>query len=196
MQFIVYKGTDLVPVLNFLNQLGYNLTEFYNYWNFIINPDGFKILVNIENKSFTLFSKTTDILPIVKGKDVKSFDDFNAFANALGFTNNVEFHTNLHPGYYVVIDKGDSLAYGIVIDTKHILYFDKKGSNVKYLANFTDTEPYKIIKICKPSDIYYQAKDIDMMDIVWQRPKDKVKRSIADIEKALNLEPGTLEIYE
>lgn len=196
MQFIVYKGADLIPVLNFLYQLGYKLTEFYNYWNFIINPDDYKVLVNIEAKSFTLFCKTNEILPIVKGKDVKSFDDFNSFMNVLGCTSNNTFQVNLYPGYYVVIDKGDSLVYGIVIDPKHILYFDKKGSNIKYLANFTDTAPYKIIKVCKPSDTYYQAKDIDMMDIVWQRPKDKVKRSIADIEKALDLEPGTLEIYE
>ena len=50
------------------------------------------------------------------------------------------------------------------------------------------------MKICKPSDKFFKAKDIDNMEIVWERQKPKVKKSIADIEKALNLEPGTLEI--
>lgn len=100
----------------------------------------------------------------------------------------------MHPGYYVVINNEQETYYGVILDKSHILCFNAQGVMIKYIIKYTDDKPDKIMKICKPSDKYFKAKDIHNMEIVWERQKPKVKKTLADIEKELNLEPGTLEI--
>lgn len=194
MKFIVYNGPDVLNVINTLNNSGYSLNNFANYWTFLFNWENFKVLINNESKTFTLFVSANDILPIIKGSDVKSFDNSTTLFEYLSLTTINSMQEAMHPGYYVVINNEQETYYGVILDKSHILCFNAQGVMTKYIIKYTDDKPDKIMKICKPSDKYFKAKDIHNMEIVWERQKPKVKKILADIEKELNLEPGTLEI--
>lgn len=194
MKFIVYNGPDVINVVNTLNNSGYSLSNFTNYFGFLLNIENYKVLINLESKTFSLFIYTNEILPIVKGSDIKTFDNSNEVFEFLGLSFINTIYDAMHPGYYVVINNENDIYYGVILDVSHILCFNAQGQMLRYIVKYTDDKPDKIMKICKPSDKFFKAKDIDNMEIVWERQKPKVKKSIADIEKALNLEPGTLEI--
>ena len=194
MRFIVYNGPDIINVINMLDNSGYSLSNFNNYFTFIFAAENYKVLIDAESKTFTLFISTNEILSIVKGRDVKTISNTTSLMEYLGISNINTIHDAMRPGYYVVLNNGDETFYGVILDVSHILCFNAQGQMIKYIVKYTDDKPDKIMKICKPSDKFFKAKDIDNMEIVWERHKLKVKKSIADIEKALNLEPGTLEI--
>ena len=194
MKFIVYNGSDVLNVINTLNNSGYSLTNFANYWTFLFNWENFKVLINNESKTFTLFVSTNEILAIIKGSDVQSFDNSTSLFEYLSLTTINSMQDAMHPGYYVVINNEQETYYGVILDKSHILCFNAQGVMTKYIIKYTDDKPDKIMKICKPSDKYFKAKDIHNMEIMWERQKPKVKKTLADIEKELNLEPGTLEI--
>lgn len=194
MKFIIYNGSDVIHTVNTLNDAGYSLNNFSNYWNFLLNFGDYKILINTETKTFFLFITTNEILPIVKGADVKVFDNTTLLMDYLGLGVINSIYDAMCPGYYVVISNDQEIFYGVILDRAHILCFNAQGQMIKYIIKYTDDKPDKIMKICKPSDKFFKAKDIDNMEIIWERQKPKVQKSIADIEKALNLEPGTLEI--
>lgn len=194
MKFIVYNGPDVINVVNTLNNSGYSLSNFTNYFGFLLNIENSKVLINLESKTFSLFIYTNEILPIVKGSDIKTFDNSNELFEFLGLSFINTIYDAMHPGYYVVINNENDIYYGVILDKSHILCFNAQGQMTKYIIKYTDDKSDKIMKICKPSDKFFKAKDIDNMEIVWERQRPKVKKSIADIEKALNLEPGTLEI--
>lgn len=194
MKFIVYNGPDVLNVINTLNNSDYSLNNFANYWTFLFNLENFKVLINNESKTFTLFINTNEILSIVKGSDVKSFDNSTRLFEYLNLTTINSIQDAMHPGYYVVINNEQETYYGVILDKSHILCFNAQGVMTKYIIKYTDDKPDKIMKICKPSDKYFKAKDIHNMEIIWERQKPKVKKTLADIEKELNLEPGTLEI--
>ena len=194
MKFIVYNGPDVINVVNTLNNSGYSLSNFTNYFGFLLNIENSKVLINLESKTFSLFIYTNEIFPIVKGSDIKTFDNSNEVFEFLGLSFINTIYDAMHPGYYVVINNENDIYYGVILDKSHILCFNAQGQMTKYIIKYTDDKSDKIMKICKPSDKFFKAKDIDNMEIVWERQKPKVKKSIADIEKALNLEPGTLEI--
>lgn len=192
--YIIYNGNKIIDVFNILNKENYDLTKFNDYWSWLINFSDYKILINTISKTFTLFLSSNDILPIVKGHYVKSINDFDELMNILGF-NMSTFKTFINSGNYIILEKLNQIYYGIIINHTHAMIFDSTGNNISYISNFTENEPYKILKVCKPSDIYFKVKDIDNMEVLWERPKNRVKKSISEIEKELNLEPGTLEIY-
>lgn len=193
MRFIVYNGPDVVNVINILDKSGYSLSNF-NYFTFILASENYKVLIDVESKTFTLFISTNEILSIVKGRDIKTVSNATSLMECLGISTVNAIYDAMRPGYYVVLNNGDEIFYGVILDVSHILCFNAQGQMIKYIVKYTDDKPDKIMKICKPSDKFFKAKDIDNMEVVWERHKPKVKKSIADIEKALNLEPGTLEI--
>lgn len=193
MRFIVYNGPDVVNVINILDNSGYSLSNF-NYFTFILASENYKVLIDVESKTFTLFISTNEILSIVKGRDIKTVNNATSLMECLGISTINAIYDAMRPGYYVVLNNGDEIFYGVILDVSHILCFNAQGQMIKYIVKYTDDKPDKIMKICKPSDKFFKAKDIDNMEVVWERHKPKVKKSIADIEKALNLEPGTLEI--
>lgn len=194
MKYIVYNGPDVFNVINTLNDSGYSLTNFTNYWGFLWNWENYKVLINVEAKSFTMFTSTTEILPIVKGSDIRTFENSIQLLEYLGLTTINSLQGAMQPGYYVVVSNAQETYYGVILDKSHILCFNAQGIMIKYIVKYTDDKPDKIMKICKPSDKYFKAKDIHNMEVVWERQKPKVKKTLADIEKELNLEPGTLEI--
>lgn len=194
MRFIIYNGPDIVNVINSLDNSGYSLSNLSNYFSFIFATENHKILIDTESKIFTLFISTNEILSIVKGRDVKTISNTASLMEYLGISTINTIYDAMRPGYYVVLDNGDEIFYGVILDVSHILCFNAQGQMIKYIIKYTDDKSDKIMKICKPSEKFFKAKDINNMEIVWERKKPKVKKSIADIEKALNLEPGTLEI--
>lgn len=153
-------------------------------------------MIDTSTKAFFIFVSSNQVLPIVKGHDVRSISKYVDLMVALGFeTSKSEFMESLIPGYYIVFDKMGETYYGVMITTRIAMIFDSKRNNMSYLTNFTENEPYCILKVCKPNDKYFRAKDIEFMDVVWSRPKNRIKKSISEIEALLQLEPGTLEIY-
>lgn len=194
MRFIIYNGPDIINVINTLDNSGYSLSNFTNYFSFIFSTENHKVLIDTESKTFTLFVSTNEVLSIIKGRDVKTISNTTSLMEYLGISTINTIHDAMRPGYYVVLNNGDETFYGVILDVSHILCFNAQGQMIKYIIKYTDDKSDKIMKICKPSDKFFKAKDIDNMEIVWERKKSKVKKSIADIEKALNLEPGTLEI--
>ena len=54
---------------------------------------------------------------------------------------------------------------------------------------------YQVKKIFVPTPHCFKLSDYTKMDVAWPKVKNKVvKKTIAEVEKELGLEPGTLEI--
>lgn len=108
-------------------------------------------------------------------------------------TESTEFNDNVCPGFILDLNIGNELIHGIVLANKTLMLIDPKTHVVKgYLKEYTDTVPYIVERIRKPITNYY--KYTSDMPIVWERKKIKKEMTIADIEKALGLELGTLII--
>ena len=48
MRFIVYNGPDIVKVINTLNNSGYSLSNFTNYFSFLFATENHKILIALK----------------------------------------------------------------------------------------------------------------------------------------------------
>lgn len=98
------------------------------------------------------------------------------------------------PGTYVDLDINGKNVVGVVLHNKTLLLIDPENHAVQgYLTNYTSTVPYKAISIRVPNKNDYKYSS-DTVPIIWKAKDDSVKMSIADIEKALNLKPGSLNI--
>lgn len=97
----------------------------------------------------------------------------------------------LNPGYYVVLKKDTTIYYGVVLSNGYIMYFTSTGSIVGYCA--PNSSNITVLKVYKPTEYNFTLNSLDYMDLIYEAPK-KVTKSISEIEKALGLEPGTLEI--
>ena len=86
MRFIIYNGPDIVNVVNSLDNSGYSLSNFTNYFSFIFAAENIKILIDTESKTFTLFVATNEILSIVKGRDVKTISNTTSLMEYLGIS--------------------------------------------------------------------------------------------------------------
>lgn len=108
-------------------------------------------------------------------------------------TESTEFNDNVCPGFILDLNIGKELIHGVVLANKALMLIDPKTHLVKgYLKEYTDTVPYIVERIRKPiTNCYKYTSD---MPVVWERKKTKKEMTIADIEKALGLESGTLII--
>lgn len=98
------------------------------------------------------------------------------------------------PGTYVDLDINGKNVVGVVLHNKTLLLIDPENHAVQgYLTNYTSTVPYKAMSIRVPNKNDYKYSS-DTVPIIWKAKDDSVKMSIADIEKALNLKPGSLNI--
>lgn len=108
---------------------------------------------------------------------------------------NQNFENAIQPGRIVELEINNQCYLGIVLTSKTIMYVNSKGEIKGYINNFTMDQPYKINRIFTPTTNVFKLKDYKRMPIVWKRPERVViKKSIKEIEAALGLEPGTLEI--
>lgn len=106
----------------------------------------------------------------------------------------VSYLNFIEPGNIIDIQIGDNIHHGIVLANKVLLLIDPKDHSVKgYLSNYTDTVPYKFVKIRKPNKTNYKYTDLDI-PIVWECEAPKTEMTIQDIEAALGLKSGTLKI--
>lgn len=113
-------------------------------------------------------------------------------------SNNDDFNVNgvmnIPPGLYVDLSVDNKDIVGVSLINNILLLIDVENSNVLgYLKDYTSNIPYKIKNIRKPLSNDYKISS-KTLPILWSAPVEKKKMSVRDIEKALNLEPGSLEI--
>lgn len=183
----------------------------------------FKILIDKELKTYYILINKEEAELVAKGHTVFHFNSEDSILKQLGIdysfeelTKNIEdklfqllgiknedkapkteeekFKEALVPGRIVELDNG---YLGFIVTPEVIMYSNRQGQIKGYLTNFTVDFPYEIKRILIPTSEYYQLKDYNKMKAAWthkQKPVT-VKKSISEIEKALGIKPGTLEIY-
>lgn len=107
------------------------------------------------------------------------------------------FYKELVPGRIVQFENAGMIRYGIVLSNGTVMHFS--GSNLAasgYINNITEDRPYRVVRILKPTSQYYNLKDVNNMEVAWERKvrKPKVTKTITEIEKELGLAPGSLVI--
>lgn len=107
---------------------------------------------------------------------------------------NVDIPFDPIPGAYVDLDINGKHVVGVVLHNKALLLIDPENHTVQgYLVNYTSTVPYKAMSIRIPNDNNYKYSS-GTIPVIWEAKDDSVNMSIADIEKALNLKTGSLNI--
>lgn len=107
---------------------------------------------------------------------------------------NVNGVMNVPPGLYVDLNVDGKDIVGVSLANNILLLIDVENTNVLgYLKDYTANIPYKIKSIRKPLSNDYKISS-NTLPVLWTSLIAKKKMSIRDIEKALNLEPGSLEI--
>lgn len=104
------------------------------------------------------------------------------------------FNYSCQPGNILKIANQDDYFYAIVLTKDRFIYFDKFANMKGYLSDLTENIPFKVLEVRKPTSEDFALSNYDNMELIWKRPVEKIKRSIADIEKELGLTPGSLEI--
>lgn len=104
------------------------------------------------------------------------------------------FDYSCQPGNILKIANKDDYFYAIVLTNNRFIYFDKYANMKGYLSDLTENIPFKVLEVRKPTSENFALSNYDNMELIWKRPVEKIKRSIADIEKELGLTPGSLEI--
>lgn len=98
------------------------------------------------------------------------------------------------PGNIIDMKVKDDVLHGIVLANKTLLLIDPKSHSVKgYLRYFTDTVPYKMLRIRVPNDTSYKYTD-EEIPVVWEVSEEKTEMTMEDIEKALGIKSGSLVI--
>lgn len=127
------------------------------------------------------------------------FDVFNQMLNQKpiveNFIRNNKFEQELVPGRILLFKINNELFFGILLTSGTLIKIDSSGKVRGYINNFSSTSPYEILKIVEPTKDFFQLKDYDKMKVIWEI-KPKLKKTIAEIEKELNLEPGSLTIID
>lgn len=99
---------------------------------------------------------------------------------------------NVKPGDILRVEYKNTIMLGILLTNSTAILFN--STDIKYISNFTLDSPYKIISIRRPSDKHYRLDDFMNMELIWDRGPIKVEKTIAEIEKELGLEAGSLSI--
>lgn len=134
-------------------------------------------------------------------KFLKTLENLNEEDLKKTLTNKIEteempknYAVYIDPGNIVDLQVGKDVLHGIVLANKILLLIDPATHNVKgYLRYYTDTTPYKILKIRQPNDESYKYTDPNI-PVVWEHEDPKTEMTLSDIEKALGIKSGTLVI--
>lgn len=104
------------------------------------------------------------------------------------------YASHINPGNIIDMQVGEDVLHGIVLANNTLLLIDPATHNVKgYLRYYTDTTPYKMLRIRQPNIESYKYTDPNI-PIVWEREDPKTEMTLSDIEKALGIKSGTLVI--
>lgn len=108
------------------------------------------------------------------------------------------FYDEIKPGRIVVLEVKGEKYFGFILTGGIIIYTNEKGEIKGYLKNYTSDHPYKIEKILIPTKECYQLQNYKSMTVAWTRPSKPVivTKTISELEKELNLEPGSLQIVK
>lgn len=190
---------DIERVLQALINLKYVCKNPYEAYTILADNINYQIFVDTSSKYYIIIV-STNLWTSIKAKynNIKFYNTAEKALNDLNCLNNQNSHSfidALKPGRIIEFLLGKEQLFGIVLESYTIVYITKQGQIKGYLNNYSINLPYKIVRIYQPDKVHYQLKDYKLMSVVWERPKEeKVKKSIADIEKELGLAPGTLEI--
>lgn len=100
----------------------------------------------------------------------------------------------LEPGNIAIMKQGETKMCGIVLPNQVMIKVSADGKITGYMNQFTANSPLVIEAIYRPTEEHYALHDYRNMQLVWKRPAEKVKKSMREIEEALGLTPGSLEI--
>lgn len=114
-----------------------------------------------------------------------TFDELKAAVEGKSITSSRSFGNALIPGCFV--DFEESNVPGFITAERNLAAFLQTNEEWSIISNFTEDYPRKITRI-------YSADKDGNTTTIWERPIAKVKKSISEIEKAMGLEPGSLEI--
>ena len=107
---------------------------------------------------------------------------------------NCPFEAALKPGNIAIMKQGEIKMCGIILPNQTMVKISADGKVTGYMSQFTANSPLVIEAIYRPTEEHYALHDYRNMQLVWKRPVDKVKKSMREIEEALGLTPGSLEI--
>lgn len=214
---VIYKCDDIAlihQVESHLQNVGFEQKSNFQFeclFN-LLNPfrnqsntvNNYGLLIDIVNKVFCVINYNdlpfiNHINKFLKVPVISNIDELlkkipYKEGNQKSSSNNT-FESALIPGRIIVFEDGDKIRYGFIIKSNIIVYVNSKGEIQGYLKNFTKDSPYKINRILIPTDEKFKLTECSEMLVAWKR-KDPiiVKKTKEEIEKALGLEPGTLEI--
>ena len=146
--------------------------------------------------------------PELKSNDISIIDQFEKILgkeknkvedNKVDSNLNNDFKSEFLPGRIVQLIVKDQEYFGFIISSKAIVYVNNKGEIKGYLSGCFNSPKngsfYQVKKIFVPTPHCFKLSDYTKMDVAWPKIKNKVvKKTIAEVEKELGLEPGTLEI--
>lgn len=104
------------------------------------------------------------------------------------------FESALKPGNIAIMKQGETKMCGIILPNQTMIKVSADGKVTGYMNQFTANSPLVIEAIYRPTKEHYALHDYRNMHLVWKRSAEKVKKSIKEIEEALGLTPGSLEI--
>lgn len=118
-----------------------------------------------------------------------------AIINKIGDLETSNYLNFISPGSIIDLQIHDDVFHGIVLANNALMLINPKIHKViGYLTNYTNVEPYKILRIRKPNEKSYKYTDPNI-PVVWEQESDsKTEMSVEDIEKALGIKSGTLII--
>lgn len=124
----------------------------------------------------------------------RSLNDTSVRRKIYDIVEKKSFKDFISPGCIVDVDVKGKLLYGIILYNNVLLLIDPGDHTVKgYLSDYTETVPYNIKRIRKPSSEGYKYTDPNV-PVIWEAEEDKVEMSLQEIEEKLGLKSGTLSI--
>ena len=149
----------------------------------------FHFVINTDEKAF---GADWDLDQAMKGLGNPSeitkfctFEELKAAVEGKSITSSRSFGNSLIPGCFV--DFEDYAIPGFITAERNLAVFAQTDGEWNIISNFTEDCPRKITRI-------YSADRNGNTTTIWERPIEKVKKSISEIERAMGLEPGSLEI--
>lgn len=212
--FIIYKNSDttlLHQAESYLQSIGFKQGRNFQFESLfdLLYPfksqnntiDKYGLVIDINNKIYNVIDASSVVfcnnflkIPVISDMD-ELFKKVTCKKEKQEGSPNNTFESALKPGRIIVFEDGDKTRYGFIIKPNIIVYVNSKGEIQGYLKNFTEDNPYKVTQILIPTDEKFKLTECSEMLVAWKR-KDPiiVKKTKEEIEKALGLEPGTLEI--
>lgn len=106
----------------------------------------------------------------------------------------VSFESSLKPGNIFVARQGKEKLIGIILQGGTAIKVNSGGQIIGYMRSFDATTPLTIEAVYEPTSDVYALHNYADMKLIWKKAPAKVNKSLREIEDALGLEPGSLEI--